>query len=171
MDENKIKKINAVVIVFLITGYLGMIIFSYFGIQRYRKEKDSLNWPQVDGIITLSKMNERIVRDDAGESKVWEPLISYEYVVKAEKFIGSDIGGPMRPNAHPKYAQEVINSYPKGKTVSVFYNPAQPEMALLLPGISGETKVLLFFAGVALFEVCLMHMIRFYLRKKYSMVL
>src|SRR5439155_23288043 len=61
--------------------------------------------------------------------------IVYDYQVETHVYSSERIS--FSDFAHTKdYAQSFINKYPKGKEVTVYYQPSNPSLAVLEPGIA-----------------------------------
>ena len=82
------------------------------------------HWQQARGHILRSRMM-KIAR-----GFLYRPEVVYEYDVGGVSHVSSAISAadelPIYPNA-----QERVQRYPSGKTVTVFYDPAHPDHAVL----------------------------------------
>lgn len=165
---NQINKthVNSILFWMMATGYLTFVLCAFFGIKFYFAEKDSLKWPTVTGVISISEIKERIVKQDNKETKAWEPVINFNYEVDGQKYTGDKIGGSIIQSSNPTDAENLTNKFSKGKTVSVYYKPEDPTVALLIPGISGLTKFLLFISLVGLLEGIVFTIILIKMKKK-----
>jgi hypothetical protein len=95
------------------------VIVKYFEVMKAR------NWSSVPGIVTVSTSEARTVKKGVGEDADTEKRnfakIVYEYKVANHTFhgdrvtIGEDLGN--------SEVAETIAKYPKGKPVTVYYNP------------------------------------------------
>ena len=105
---------------------------------RYLRAKNSLHWPQAQGVITSS----RLVPGHFKQIKGYRPEIQYRYQVGGTEYLGSRRSFS-RPNLATRAASEsVIDAYPAGRTVTVFYDPKDPAFALLEPGLAGDMTLL-----------------------------
>lgn len=113
-------------------------VASYF-IQR-RDFKASASWPAIPGKIISSKIIEETERrrdeDDGREriSTTYRPDIRFAYRVGDNDYatdtwkLGAIIG-----SGSPTYAQTVVGRFAAGQAVTVYYNPARPDVAVLDP--------------------------------------
>lgn len=103
------------------------VIVKYFEVMKAR------NWSSVPGIITVSTSEVRSVKTGVGEDADSEKRnfakIVYEYKIANHTFhgdrvtIGEDLGN--------SEVAETIAKYPKGKPVTVYYNPNKRTEAVL----------------------------------------
>ncbi len=105
---------------------------------RYLRAKYSLQWPQAQGVVTSS----RLVPGQFKQMKGYRPEIQYRYQVGATEYVGFRRSFNRPPLATHAASQSVIDAYPAGKTVAVFYDPKDPAFALLEPGLAGDMTML-----------------------------
>ena len=91
----------------------------------WRRAVAAQHWPIAQGRVTTSTVD-----------KAWTPektdyWIKYEYTVDGHKYTGNTItfGPPIRPNVNKRRAQ--LSHYAVGKRVPVYYDPHNPERAVL----------------------------------------
>lgn len=101
--------------------------------------KASASWPAIPGKIVSSNIIEDTERerDDDGrerESTTYRPDIRFAYSVDGADYTTDTwkLGGIVGSGS-PKYAQGVIGRFPAGQAVTVYYNPASPDVAVLDP--------------------------------------
>ena len=136
----------------LLLGGLGL--FFGIGILHLPMAVASLSWPTVEGLIISSEVYEGC----CGEySEGWWPEVSYGYSVGETAYVSDkveilDVGD----SSTSYFAQQVILRYPVGKQVMVYYNPEDPSMAVLEPGIPDNHYLFsLFLAVIALAPILL----------------
>jgi hypothetical protein len=90
------------------------------------KGVSSTQWPAVEGKMLYSH---------ARGGRHPETLLWYEYYVESRRYLASNYrnGGNVTP--FRKVAEAAADRYPAGSTVRVFYNPSDPQDALLEPGV------------------------------------
>jgi Protein of unknown function (DUF3592) len=108
-----------------------------------RKAKASLQWPSVAGTIVVSEM----VEDRAGENVSSQPLVTYSYVVNAQALRSSRVGFVASKS------RKVVEKYPRGNPVEVFFDPQQPSSAVLERG--GSTRFMVFLGGALIMGGCI----------------
>jgi hypothetical protein len=116
------------------------------------------NWPQTEGIIQSVKMTHSSNKHD-----IYGVKISYQYKVANISYSSERVSFGELETTEESHAQAILDRYPVGKQVMVFYSIANPTSAVLETGIHGQTWVTLIvstsFLGAVLF-------ILFLIRKK-----
>jgi len=84
------------------------------------------NWSATTGKVTLSNLEAR--RGSKGGT-VYYPVVQYQYRVHAMDYESRKIMPGMEWGGSG--AQAVVEKYPAGSTVTVYYNPENPAEALL----------------------------------------
>ncbi|MCP4107855.1 MAG: DnaJ domain-containing protein [Desulfobacteraceae bacterium] len=130
LEENKYKY-YAVSLFALIIGFI--IMFS--GIRTVSMAYGSDDWPAVEGIITGLKIKKRgsgRYRDlKYPSAQITTP--SYKYKVNEKQYTGNRLS--FGKNRNVGYAEKIARKYKKGEKTDVFYNPGNPEISVLIPGI------------------------------------
>jgi hypothetical protein len=106
--------------------------------------KESLNWPQTEGVVTRCEYHQR--RRDA------HARISYQY----------DVGGKAYSSVQVDVAKDYlliepkafVDKHPTGTKIPVYYNVDHPEVSVLLPGIDSENTAVLVLFGTMLLFLC-----------------
>ena len=86
----------------------------------------SAGWPTVTGKVLNSE-----VEHNFGKGPQFTALVRYEYQVGGQRYEGFTIHFSQRKFRLAETADEVIRRYPAGSAVDVFYDPSEPEMAVL----------------------------------------
>jgi len=113
------------------------------GLQDLRRARASENWPEGKGKILYSKQDESVSvnKDEDGNtyrSTSYGGRIIYRYEIGGKTFFSNTRRFGQLSGADEEWAQEILARYPLGEDVPVFYNPSDPQMAALEPGIAGE---------------------------------
>lgn len=130
---NIAKKIDGIVFMFLIGGFLG----SYFGINLLIKGENSKKWPIAKGRVFIAKSH-LFQQEDKID---FVTSFVYEYEVNGIKFTSNDVS--LFDYEKP------IWRYPVGTSVTVFYNPNRPKEAVLEPGVPWFAFCLIVFSFIA----------------------
>ena len=118
----------------LIIGGTGLALL-FVSIRYYLQARASLTWPSVFGTIVSSIVTTS--RGSEGET-FYQASITYSYDVNDRTYQATrvKIG---KQNVYwsggESLAQSVVNKYPSGKKINVYYNPNAPENAVLEPGL------------------------------------
>ena len=101
----------------------------YYGGRSVLRAYQSKTWPMVQGIVQDSSVESR--------RNLHVAKVVYDYTINEKPFIG--MLSSYSFNRPP--AQGFVNRYPKGKTVSVYYNPQNPQVCVLEPGVKGQVWI------------------------------
>ncbi len=130
----KIPEIGIPVKYYFIIGIiasLGMLAYFTRRVMRYVK---SYKWETATATIVSSQVNRIDDYFDSGAG--YEPRISYKYTVGIKEYISERV--------HPTegwvssvsfFAERLVNKYPEGKTVRLFYDPERPDQSFLERGM------------------------------------
>lgn len=118
--------------------YLKFIIF-FAGLSFINHVKEDLysaykssSWIQIQGVVTESALVTPPLKKD--QPRIFVPEITYRYEVSDKKYKNNQISFE-REFKDGAYAKGFVDKYPKGKPVTVFYNPGNPSQSVLEPGI------------------------------------
>jgi hypothetical protein len=104
------------------------LITAYFGWNHLVRAGEAHDYPSTDAVVTQSATREVDYRDpdDGMWKKRTELDFAYDYAVDGRAFTGSrlDVSGMGGPSLG-----DVVQSYPVGTQVPVYYDPANPGIA------------------------------------------
>ena len=107
--------------------------YLYLAFKNPKKAKESLEWPTVDGKLTLVHQ--------LGKTGMINNLdLRYDYIYKGEKYTGKDL--TLYPNMFfgKDSIEEIKQTYHEGDTVTVYVNPNKPQKAILQTDLQDLTK-------------------------------
>ena len=134
-------------LLFFLGGILVLSKGSYDVYQSLR----SYTWPSVEGKIVASRVDREW---HPGKSPTYYPRISYVYLVGGKEYTGNVVFFSQYGTGGPSGVQEIVDRYPEGKRVSVYYDPQDPQLAVLERGLQWASLALIvigfIFAGVGL---------------------
>jgi len=116
--------------VFFIVGSL--IVYS--GMRTYFNASASTDWPQTLGVVTSSAVREDHSSDPDGVT--YHADVVCEYILDGEKHSTDVVHFGERGASWSSHAENIVERYPVGKRVQVFYDPSDHENAVLEPGTS-----------------------------------
>lgn len=137
--------------IFTIAGYIAGFVY---GKPLLDQAKASESWPTVAGQVLTSELDSH--RSDG--KTMYKPLVVYRYDVDDEEFESDRIwfGGGYSTNDRAAM-QKIVKDYPVDSEVKVHYDPASPDVSVLLPGaftssyaLFGGGMVALVLGGIAL---------------------
>lgn len=152
----------ALVFIFLVVG-AGLCWWGWTILQNARA---SAAWPSVEGRITSADLDHST---DAEGGDSYSPEVVYAYVVDDLSYENEEIKFGENSYGSEREAQAILNRYPVGQVVVVFYDPAQPEKAVLEPGVSGGSYIVLGIGAVFVFVALLLPLfmgVRFFLGRR-----
>ncbi len=126
-------------------GILGAIGFLCAGtailawdIGQLRQAKESRNWPQIEGTVTLSEVDR--------SQKESRPHVEYTYVVDGTSYTSRQISFDVfdKPGGEGRL-ETIVERYPVGRTVAVYHAPNLPAKAILEPEVYSPFLMPLFF--------------------------
>jgi hypothetical protein len=93
-------------------------------------------WPATTGIVLSSFVNTESSYDSTSNAEVtsFKPNVTYEYEVNGHRYRGDRLrasDGFYSVGMLPGSAQAIVDRYPAGAPVTVYYNPASPQESLL----------------------------------------
>ncbi len=101
--------------------------------------EDARTWPTVQGTVSDQRIIEQI---GANGRRTYRPEIEYTYTTSDGRTrVGRRIHSDTEPAKGQSWAQTRLSGFPVGKSVPVSVDPADPQVALLEPGIgAGEWR-------------------------------
>jgi hypothetical protein len=119
---------NLLLLFFVGVGLI--LIYTYF--RNLARVREAEGWPISQGMILESRVKEDSSIDSDGfTSSHYYPEVRYLYRVLGSEYEGTKITfGPTSGNTQSR-AMQAISKYPKGSTVTVYYDPEQPSKAVL----------------------------------------
>lgn len=123
----------------LVFALIGALVFYFFGWPPLKYGFESKSWPITNGTITSSEVDSWM-KD--GNSQ-YDARINYSYNVNRKTYNSTKVyySGSYSGSNITK-AKELVNEFPVGTTVDVYYDPDVPESAALKPGVSGNNLLM-----------------------------
>ncbi|AMN40004.1 DUF3592 domain-containing protein [Rhodoplanes sp. Z2-YC6860] len=114
-------------------GIAGLCVYAFFDI--LRKEKFSARWPTATGKVTVSKVAEHASRDKDDNVEIrFVPQVACTYEVGGREYrCATRKWGWTELYVDSEGPEKILTKYPKGGSVPVFYNPADPSESVLEP--------------------------------------
>ena len=130
----------------LLTGVLFLVVLAQvrqiiLGIRAW-------HWPSVRGIVTDSRINRET---DSEGTPMYSARVAYRYQVGGKHFRGRRIqfGRNGLSSSWRGGAQNLVDSFPVGRSVPIYHHPARPRLSTLLPGVSSWSWFFLVVTGAA----------------------
>ena len=130
---------------------LGIAILFLFGIRNLERDYRSLHWPVTSGVIRSVSMHGAPFNGPGADQNSYYSDIVYDYQVAGASYSGTRVtfGGLWliyNNGSNKSQVRAVLDRYPVGKQVSVYYDPNAPETAVLEPKITDRTWTPLVFS-------------------------
>ncbi|QDU77337.1 hypothetical protein Pan97_44040 [Bremerella volcania] len=123
-------------------GLIGLV----FPLNSASQGAESDVWPTVMGTVTVSQVESSGPKDD----RSYYPEVKYQYDVEGKSYtsdrINFDLAGTR--SSIRQEMTDVVDQYPAGADVKVFYDPSDPSQSCLEPGVKLGTGFLLGIACV-----------------------
>lgn len=121
---------------------LGTILW---GFVRMLRAGLSRRWPAVPGTIISSRVTQREGSRSEGSGPpptLYRPEVKYRYAVGGRTYEGERVTLDDVETSNEGFARRVVERYRPGAQVSVHHAPADPERAVLEPGVHAGAWVL-----------------------------
>jgi hypothetical protein len=109
---------------------IGMLIF-YYGWRELSQARESTGWPSAEGTIQSSAVEVRTSR----KSRTYHAAIWYQFDVDGQTHSGNSVSFGDYGSSSSSRAQNIVNRYPQGKAVRVYYLRRNPDTCVLEPGL------------------------------------
>ena len=131
-------------LVFIAIG-TGML---YYARRVSAKAQQSLSWPSTEGVISHSAVLLQTQQTSGSNNAVtYKADVAYRYKVRGRDYSSARITLADFSSSGGR-AQGIVNRYPDGAPVTVYYNPVDPSDAVLERGGTAGIGVLYIIGGV-----------------------
>jgi hypothetical protein len=137
------------------TAFLvGGLALCVFGVWLGREGRRAASWPTTEGTVVYSEVVElpRSLDDRRrfGETRPQQAEVRYSYTVDGHTYRGKGIAMStgLLPFWEDVLARRIRDRYAVGDRVTVYYDPADPRLAVLEPGASIESRLALLAGAV-----------------------
>jgi hypothetical protein len=120
----------------------GTVYFDYKGIHDLWRQNRTSQYASTTGTVTDSRIE--TYKDDEGGTS-YTPKIMYEYYVDGRRYLGYQWRHGASSSTK-RTANEWSGAHPVGSDVTVYYDAAEPQTAVLMRGIEGLDFSMLIFA-------------------------
>ncbi|MFN8411631.1 MAG: DUF3592 domain-containing protein [Anaerolineales bacterium] len=130
-------------------GVLGVVL-SFIYWDKLNADRKCTSWPSVPGKITFSRIEKRSNFDwhNRGRYTRYVPVIKYSYNVGGTSYHAEQIGNGIYVGITRNAVKYWTNRFPVGTTAPVYYDPANPSTALLVP--KTNSNIIGFIVGIGI---------------------
>jgi hypothetical protein len=122
-------------------------VLLFIGLRANRKAGVSKYWTETMGQVVSSGIEPRTGRSQHGYTTAYYPVVVYTYDAMGQRFQSSRINfGAEMGYGYTGWAQNIVNKFPVGSAVPVYFNPENPPEAVLTRSAGGSSKILIFVA-------------------------
>lgn len=137
MSFDSLTNIDLVLIVgmiFFVSGFLLLI----YNLRSIIRAKSSKNWEKANGLVLDSKLVDFSMTGDSSHS--YKPKVEYGYMINEKEFRSKRIyfGSNIMSSFKKGKSIRIVNKYPKGTKITVYYNPLNEKLSVLETGIKSE---------------------------------
>jgi hypothetical protein len=105
----------------------------------------SRNWFTTNGQVVYSSIHQE------SDGPYFVPVVKYRYRVEGQEYESSRIRFTWSGESTYRWTtSEVVNKYPVSKTVRVYYNPKNPSVSVLVPGVVSKDYISAFIGFLVL---------------------
>jgi hypothetical protein len=101
-------------------------------------------WPYVQGRVIAASVRQVVERGDAETRDMTKylPLVQYEYQIDGKTFQGNQLAFQEKSYSSHKKAFALVAAFAAGSPVFVFFDPANPQNAVLERKAHGNNVIL-----------------------------
>jgi hypothetical protein len=118
----------------------GLVMVGCVGVPAVLTGMENADWPSTTGTVTLSRAGWTLERSPLTDrlTRYYRAEVKYEYQVNGKKYESNNIAMNSAQISYPSRgaAELVTKHYPQGATVTVYFNPNEPHVAVLKKGQS-----------------------------------
>ena len=111
---------------------VGMVLY---GLRQRQRQHASASWPSVQGRVLSAEIKQQVTKsgNQVRTRETWyRPIVRYEYEVDGVRYESSRVAfGDVRRKREDDVRQ-LLNQSMRAGSLRVFYNPQEPEDAVLL---------------------------------------
>lgn len=138
---------------FFLLAILGVVLLVSTYSQQ-REARASLSWPATQGVVSENYIEQHTQENDNGPDTVsYEPIVIYSYLVNDQTYTSNriNLSAPWGYSfGNQEEAAKFLENYPIGARLKVYYNPGQPNRALLDRKQPGDPTLVYIFGWALL---------------------
>jgi len=144
-----------------------IICFAFIGFSAFNiiKGFETESWSQTSATILSSEIGYSTSHSrHGGSSTTYGAKITYQYSVNGVSYTSNTISYGYAYSSDHDAASQLVDNYPVGKIVTIYYNPDNPSEAVLISGIDSSTWI--FFSFGLFFSIIGIAIVIYYSTKR-----
>jgi len=131
-------------LIFMFIGFAGMGADASLAMTVMK----SSGWPKTKGRIISSVIIDRY--NQSHSKTTYTPAVTYAFFVNGREYRSTQVSTGTHGSDNFKQAQIVVDTYVPNMEVEVFYNPNDPDNAVLEPGFEneGQSPIICFIVSI-----------------------
>ncbi len=125
-------------IIFMMFGMIAL----FFGVRSAAEGLAARNWPTAQGRMLQARVTEFRTAKNIRIARLCLDL-DYLYMVGDKIYEGHRLNSGWRCFGSQEHVREILARYPSGKELKVYYNPDNPALSMLEPGLDWTVFFLL----------------------------
>lgn len=132
------KKISTVVIGFVIIFAVIMcgvlLVFDGLIVSTFVKQQGAnRSYLPVDAVVTNVSIRSTVssVPGNARRDSDFKPVIEYGFEINGQQYTGDQYSFVLWGRGNPDYPQSIIDQYPVGSAITVYYDPSDPAQSVI----------------------------------------
>lgn len=118
--------------VFILAG-IGCLVYAIINVQRAWASR---SWPTVQGVVLSAEVKRSQTKHGNTTTWSYRAVVRYDFQVDGKPYSGDKISFVDFGSRNASLANTRANRYAAGKTVTVHYDPSNPQICVLEPGFS-----------------------------------
>ena len=112
------------------------------------QQLDTSDWEEIPATVSISEIREYETCGEDGCFSNDYPYIRYSYFVDGESYSNDDIVLFDLDEGDFGFSISLVDQHPKGSEVTAYYNPENPDQAVLMKGFSGVYPLIVFLGEI-----------------------
>lgn len=137
-EGNRMKAGRLLPFLFITIG----VILMWFGMRGVIRAKASVDWPTAQGKVVTSSVESVRSTGSKAKNATYHARILYEFPVDGRTVNGNRVAYGDYGSSSPSHARQMVERYPPGKRITVYYMPGNPQECLLEPGPKAQSWAL-----------------------------
>ncbi|MBZ0279369.1 MAG: DUF3592 domain-containing protein [Anaerolineae bacterium] len=133
------------------------LVLAFIGLRQKARVSVAKEWPTTNGTVLFSTVEARRSRSSSGgTSTSYYPNVVYQYQVNGQTFQSNQlsVGMAVGLGSYNMVERRVAENYSPGSVITVYYNPANPQQAVLEHSATGGNILILVAALIVGILIC-----------------